>query len=72
MDGSWDAPSESYADESEWLMKLRDVTLDHSDVSKLVMHFLVTEGFVNTARELAEETDADRKCPEPNPNRTRM
>ncbi|KAK9056323.1 hypothetical protein SSX86_027413 [Deinandra increscens subsp. villosa] len=46
-----DATSKKVITREEWEKKLNDVKIQNEDMNKLVMNFLVTEGYVDAARE---------------------
>ncbi|KAL3624906.1 Glucose-induced degradation complex subunit [Castilleja foliolosa] len=51
----------------DWEKKLNDVKVRKEDMNKLVMNFLVTEGFVDAAKKFRLESDTeqnsrDRSC----------
>jgi hypothetical protein len=44
----------------EWERKLNDVKIRKEDMNKLVMNFLVTEGYVDAAEKFQMESGAER------------
>jgi hypothetical protein len=54
------ASQSASAKRANLLAKLAEAEVHPSEVAQLVMHFLVTEGFVDAAKALASETSAER------------
>ena len=46
--------------EDEWEAKLQRVSISKEDTNTLVMNYLVTEGFVDAARQFQRESGAKR------------
>ena len=44
----------------EWEKKLNDVKIRKEDMNKLVMNFLVTEGYVDAAEKFRKESGTER------------
>lgn len=44
----------------EWEKKLNDVKIRKEDMNKLVMNFLVTEGYVEAAEKFRKESGTER------------
>jgi len=44
----------------EWEKKLNDVPIKKADMNKLVMNFLVTEGYVDAAEKFRQESGTER------------
>lgn len=47
----------------EWERKLKDVKISKKDMNKLVMNFLVTEGYVDAAEKFRIESGTERILP---------
>lgn len=54
------ATSKKVITKEEWEKKLNDVKIRKEDVNKLVMNFLVTEGFVDAAEKFRIESGTAR------------
>ena len=46
----------------EWERKLDDVQVQKKDMNRLVMNYLVTEGFFDAAKAFSEETGVEGKA----------
>jgi len=53
-----DKPPESFTKE-EWLRRLESIHVKRSDMNKLIMNYLVTEGFKEAAEKFQEESGID-------------
>jgi hypothetical protein len=54
------ASSKKVVTRDEWERKLRDVKIRKEDMNRLVMNFLVTEGFVDAANRFRLESGTQR------------
>ena len=54
------ATSKKVITREEWEKKLTDVKIGKEDTNKLVMNFLVTEGYVDAAEKFRMESGTDR------------
>lgn len=54
------ATSKKLITREEWEKKLSDVKIKKEDMNKLVMNFLVTEGFVDVAEKFRMESGTER------------
>lgn len=57
---SLQATSKKVITREEWEKKLNDVRIRKEDMNKLVMNFLVTEGYVEAAEKFRKESGTDR------------
>lgn len=54
------ATSKKVITRDEWEKKLNDVKIQKEDMNKLVMNFLVTEGYVDAAEKFRKESGTER------------
>lgn len=54
------ATSKKVITREEWEKRLNDVKIRKEDMNKLVMNFLVTEGYVEAAEKFRKESGTDR------------
>ena len=54
------ATSKKVITRDEWEKKLNDVKIRKEDMNKLVMNFLVTEGYVDAAEKFRMESGTER------------
>lgn len=54
------AMSKKVITKQEWDKKINDVKVQKEDMSKLVMNYLVTEGFVEAAEKFRMESGTER------------
>lgn len=54
------ATSKKVITRDEWEKKLNDVKIRKEDMNKLVMNFLVTEGYVDAAEKFRTESGTER------------
>lgn len=54
------ATSKKVITKEEWEKKLNDVKIRKEDMNKLVMNFLVTEGYVDAAEKFRMESGTER------------
>lgn len=54
------ATSKKVITREDWEKRLNDVKIRKEDMNKLVMNFLVTEGYVEAAEKFRKESGTDR------------
>lgn len=59
----WQPMSKKVITREEWERKLKDVKIRKEDMNKLVMNFLVTEGYVEAAEKFRVESGTERILP---------